>query len=163
MAGFAAINGVFWGHQNVDFRVAGFQIVGLKSMNYKLEVSKKDVRGTSQIQMGVTPGSLSYSGDFELYATSATTLMTILGPLALPFNGLANLAVPVSVSYGPVLGAFPPFSTDTLPTVYITSVENSSSEGDEPVGMKFTMKIAAPIIRNGVPDMVDFGSIGAIG
>jgi hypothetical protein len=163
MAGFSAINGVYFAQQDIGFKINGLQFVGFKSLNYKDNVSKALVRGAQQKPLGITRGRYEASGDFELFLPQASTLINMLVPLGVAFGGWRNVPLSFSVSYGPVLGAFPSFVNDIITGIYISELEGSNSEGDDGLTRKFGLKISGEILWNGVSGVLDTNSVGAIG
>lgn len=162
--GFALINGVYVNGADLDFKVNGIQLVGLKTVNYKGGVTMNDVKGAQRVPLGVVFGHYGASGDIELELPAASSLITILTPLGAGFGGWMRTPCSISCTYGPVVGAFPPIVTDLLPTVYFKEVEASQNiTGDDSLSRKFALHIVGQILFNGVASIIETGSIGAIG
>lgn len=148
------INGIYHAHVDVILNFDGLQLSALKSLNYKGNLGRADVRGTSPIQLGLTTGKYVATGDMELYLASAG-LITTPGWMQIPHV--------MTVVYGPNVVAPMPLVTDVIAGIWLTEIDASTSDSEDAITRKFAMKIIVPILRNGVPDVLWPQTIGAVG
>lgn len=115
------------------------RIVGLKSLNYKVEQDPADVFGTSSIPIGQTKGTAKFSGDVEFYIQEFYALIEAIG------DDFASIPFTITPSYS--VGNFT--KTDTLVGARLISPESSNSQGADPLSRKFSLKMLN-ILWNGV-------------
>jgi len=60
------INGNYYSFANIEFRVNGLFILGIKSINYGNKVGSTFVRGTNQMPLGTTQGQYEPKCDIEI-------------------------------------------------------------------------------------------------
>jgi|SRR5271166_5622498 len=159
MALFPLINGNYFSHPDIEVTVltpTPFVVAGVKSINYKDNLSKQFVYGTASQPIGVTKGKYEATGDIEFWLPQANLITSSMGP------GWKQIPVTITISYVssgplglPAPGLPQPVITDTIPGAFLMAVDQSSSEGDAPLSRKFTLKIAGQILWNGVPSLIE--------
>lgn len=107
------------------------QVVGIKSISYKLEQDPADVFGTGQTPVGITKGTMKFSGDVEMYIKEFYALVDALGP------GFTNIPITITVAYS--VGDFT--RTDTLLGCRMLAPEASQSQGADALTRKMTLKM----------------------
>jgi hypothetical protein len=167
MATFPLINGNYFNWQDIEFTTATqtnqpLQMVGIKSINYKDNMSKQLVPGTSAVAIGVTKGKYRASGDLEMFLPQANLLITTMGP------GWHQQSVNISVSYissgplgTPAAGLPQAVITDTF-AAFLVEMDASQSEGDDALTRKFTLLIPGLIFWNGIPPVIEPSLLVAI-
>src|SRR3990167_6454625 len=120
------INGNLYGHTSLTCMVDALQyyLTGLKELTYTQKCDPGKAYGTSPYMLGRTSGQIEASGSMTLIRQEADMLRTELGIYYMqkPFD--------VSCTYEePNVGTV----TDRLVGIRITSEENSSSSGNEPI------------------------------
>lgn len=106
-------------------------IVGVKSLNYKVEQDPADVFGTSPLPIGQTKGTAKFSGDVEMYLAEFQALVNAIG------DGFGSTLITITVSYSE--GDYT--STDTLIGCRLLAPEASQSQGADPLTRKFSLKM----------------------
>jgi hypothetical protein len=162
MAQFPLINGMYFSWADVEATTTivasgqPFTFVGVKAINYKASLSKQKVRGTASVSIGLTKGKYEATGDVEFYLPQANLLISTLGP------GWMQSPITFQVSYvssgplgAPGSGLPQTVITDTIPPCFLTEMDASQSEGDEPLTRKFTLTIPGQILFNGIPSIVE--------
>lgn len=115
-------------------------IVGIKSLNYKVEQDPAELYGTSPLPIGMTRGTIKFSGDCELYLAEFYAMVEAIGA------DFGSVLMDVTVSYSE--GAFT--RTDTLIGCRFISADASQGQGADALTRKFSLK-ALNILFNGVP------------
>lgn len=115
-------------------------IVGIKSINYKVEQDPVDVFGTAPIPIGQTKGTAKFSGDVEMYLAEFYALIEAIGP------GWSAVPMTITVSYSE--GEFT--RTDSLIAARFIAPEASQSQGADPLTRKFTLRMLN-VLFNGIP------------
>jgi len=152
------INGNYYSFANIEFRVNGLFILGIKSINYGNKVGSTYVRGTNQMPLGTTQGQYEPKCDIEILRPQFNIFLAASG------SGYMNRTHSITVSYGNFLdNGLLPTVTDLILGAKITDVDLSNSEGVEASAVKVTflpMQIklnGISAVNNGLP------RIGAIG
>lgn len=155
MAGvFPLINGTYFSFQDITWTIDGLHIVAFKSLNYKEAVTRQWVRGSARLPLGLTSGRYAATGDFEVFLNAASLFTTV--------PGWAEIPHVMTVTYGPNVIAPLPLTIDTLAGCWFEDVDSPNTEGEEGLTRKFTFKIMNPILRNGIPMLIDLSTIGAV-
>lgn len=128
-------------------------VAGIKSINYKDNLTRKAVRGTSSVQIGLTQGQYEASGEIEVYLRAA-----VLAGLFVP--GVRQVPRDIVVTYGPNGDGL--MCVDTLPSVFFGDIDASQSEGDDPLTRKFSLIIPQQILWNGFPTLIETFSLIAV-
>ncbi len=156
MATFPLVNGTYFSTADMSFVFDGFYIVGVKSLNYKDNLGRNFVRGTSAIPLGLTTGNYEASGDMELYLNSSALITSIPG-----WRDIPHVA---TVSYGPNVIAPLPFMVDIIAGIWLLGADAGRSQGEDALTMKFDFKITTPILWNSNVSTTRGASIiGAVG
>jgi hypothetical protein len=151
-----AINGNYYSFVNIELRfISTLLVVGIKSLNYKDDLTRKDVRGTASVQIGLTRGAYSASGDVEFYLNPRTTLLRILGP------GWRQAQLSASVTYGP--DDTGQLTTDVIPQFFLGEQSADQAESDDPLMRKFHLIIPTQILWDGMPSIFETSPQLAIG
>ena len=141
------INGNYYSFANIEFRVNGLFILGIKSINYGNKVGSTFVRGTNQMPLGTTQGQYEPKCDIEILRPQFNLLLAASG------NGYMSKIHNITVSYGNYLdNGLLPTVTDLIVGAKITDVDMSNSEGVEASAVKVTF----------LPLDVKFNGISAI-
>lgn len=156
MATFPLVNGVYYAYADIEFRAGGLLFAGLKAINYKDNLGRVKVRGTAMVSLGLTRGKYEASGDFSMYLDAAQLLIGTLGP------NWRQTPISASISYGPNPGLAVQLVTDIIPGFYIGELDASQSEGEDALVRKFTMHIPGQILWNGVPSIIETGTLQAV-
>ena len=106
-------------------------IVGIKSLNYKVEQDPVDVMGTSPLPIAQTRGTAKFSGDVEMYLAEFSALVDAIG------DGFGSVLITITVAYSE--GDYT--KTDTLVGCRLISPEASQSQGADPLTRKFSLKM----------------------
>jgi len=114
-------------------------IVGIKSLNYKVEQDPSDVMGTSPLPIAQTRGTAKFSGDVEMYLAEFHALTSAIG------DNFGSTLITITVAYSE--GDFT--VTDSLIGCRLISPEASQSQGSDPLTRKFSLKMLN-ILWNGV-------------
>ena len=128
-------------------------VAGIKTISYKDNLTRKAVRGTSSVQIGLTQGQYEASGEIEVYLRAA-----ILAGLFTP--GVRQVPRDIVVTYGPNGDGL--MCVDTLPNVLFGDIDASQSEGDDPLTRKFSLIIPQQILWNGSPTLIETFSLIAV-
>jgi hypothetical protein len=123
-------------------------IVGIKSLNYKVEQDPVEVYGTGPTPIGLTRGTAKFSGDLEMYIQEFYAWVEAVGP------DFGSIPINITVSYSE--SAFT--KTDTLIGCRLISPEASQSQGADPLTRKFSLKMIN-ISFNGVTAVEAAGAI----
>lgn len=128
-------------------------IAGIKRISYKDNLTRKPVRGTSSVQIGLTRGQYEASGEIEVYLRTAV-LAFFLAPT------LRTVPFPLQFMYGPNGDGL--ITTDIIPQVLIGDIDADQPEGDEALTRKFSLIIPQQILWNGIPTFFETFSAIAI-
>lgn len=140
MAATELIPGQTFSFQRIESWFGVLPIAGIKRISYKDNLTRKPVRGTAMVQVGLTLGNYEASGEVEVYKRTAA--------LAFFNNPLLRLTPSsLTVTYGPNGDGLT--TTDTIPQFLIGEIDGDNSEGDEALTVKFTLIIPQPILWNG--------------
>jgi hypothetical protein len=134
------INGNRFQFSNIELDAQGFRFKGFTEINYQDSLEIGDVRGASQIALGETEGEYSAEGSATVFRREFDQLTARLG------DGYGMIRFPITITYANPGEAT---TTDRLPAVRIAGVENGHSQGTDALTMQITLKILAPIERNG--------------
>lgn len=156
MAVFPVVNGNYYAFVDIQLRIQGLLFAGLKAVNYKDNLTRKKVRGTARVALGLTAGHYEANGDITMYLDAFTLLCSTLGP------GWRQLPISMSISYGPNVGLSVPLVTDIIPAAYFGEVEASQGEGEDPLTRKYSLHIPGQILWNGVPSIIETSTLQAV-
>lgn len=138
------INGNYYSFANIEFRVNGLFILGIKSINYGNKVGSTFVRGTNQMPLGTTQGQYEPKCDIEILRPQFNLFLAAAG------NGYMAVNYTITVTYGnPLDNGLLPTVTDLIVGAKITDVDLSNSEGVEASSVKVTF-LPLQILLNGV-------------
>lgn len=162
MATFPQVNGMYFSWTDIEATLTTqsgqpFTMLGVASINYKGSLSKQKVRGSAATPIGLTKGKYEATGDIELYLPQANLLITTMGPgwMQVPLSSIQISYISSGPLGAPASGLPQPVITDTIPSAFLTEIEASQSESDEPLKRKFTLTIPGVLIHNGIPDIVE--------
>ena len=151
----AFINGNYFSHVDVVFTFDGLQIAGLKNLNYKDNLGRNYVRGTSPLPLGFTTGKYEASFEMEIYLPSMGLITLNPGWRLVPHVAVIN--------YGPNVVAPLPNVTDTIAGIYLKELDNPTSDSEDALTRKFSGMVMLPILYNGIPSVIWPSTIGAVG
>jgi hypothetical protein len=137
------INGRFVDYSEITIFVDGKPKIGVKEISYKATREPGKVRGTAPNVLGRTRGDFDFEGSFSMYQEEAADFIATLGA------GFMEKDFTVVVTYQPLGGKL---VTDTLQGCCITEIDDSHSQGTDPLETKFTIHILG-ILFNGVSAM----------
>jgi hypothetical protein len=140
MPNYPDVNGHRTSFCSVEFALDGQRIPGIKSINYKEELTTATIYGTSSHPVGRTRGQLKFSGDIEFYAEEwyDTVLPILTGGGAI---GFSERAVTLTVAYREIGLSTPTIQVDQLMGARIHSPDRSNSEGTEALTVKVALDI----------------------
>lgn len=152
------VNGNYYSFANIEWRIDGLFITGIKSVNYGHKVNSQFVRGTNPLPLGMTQGQYEPHADVELFRPQFNLLVAALG------NGYMNVSSSMTITYGNALdNAGLPTVTDTLIGVKITQVELTNADGVDASSVKLTL-MPLQILLNGInPTFATLPQVGAAG
>ena len=149
------INGLYFSYVDITIVFDGLQLSAVKSINYKSNLGRNYVRGTSPIPLGLTTGKWEASFDIEVFLPSAP-LITVN-----PF--WRTVPHVCTVAYGPNVVTPLPFTIDTIAGIWLKELDASNSDSEDGLTRKFTGMVTIPIMWNGVPELVWPSTLGAVG
>jgi hypothetical protein len=152
------VNGQYFAFTDITLRVNGLMFAGVKAVNYKDNLGRVKVRGSSAVPLGLTKGRYEANGDIEMYLDAFNTMVLALGA-ATPWR---MIPFAISITYGPNVGMNLPLVTDIIPGAYLGEVDQSNGEGEDPISRKFTLHIPGQILWNGVPSIIDTSTLMAV-
>jgi len=129
---------------------SGSIVVSLQDINFKGELEKESTYGKGQIPIGSGQGNYSSDGDFSVLRDDFEDILAL--GVATGRGLLKTPPFPLLLEYG---NEDQETKQTVLPAVDITSVDESASQGDKNLKVKIGFKNHKPIIRNGVPDIVE--------
>ena len=146
------VNGNAYAFCNIELSTP-LPIAGIKSINYKDNLTRQMVRGTASVPIGLTRGKYEASGDIEFYLAAAQLAV---------FNspGWRMLQTAMTVSYGPNDNGL--MCVDIIPVAFYGELEASQSEGDEPLTRKCSLIIPNQILWDGMPSVIETFSLIAV-
>jgi hypothetical protein len=142
------INGFYHDHSSRRVTFGDTEIAGISEISYRDGLEPGVVPGTRAIPMGMTRGK------YEAEASLTMNKRRWQKYVASKGDGFLERVVPVSIShrdddgYGMI--------TDELVGARVTKVEDSSSEGGDPINVQITLK-PIYIKWNGVNPLFDVG------
>jgi hypothetical protein len=140
MATEQTINGNRYSFASIEATINSRRYKGFTEINYSDSLEVGDVRGASPIALGETDGDYQTEGSLTMLRREYDQLVADLG------DGYGMARFPITCVYANRGEAT---VTDRLPAVRITGVENGHSQGNEALTVQLTLKILAPIERNG--------------
>jgi hypothetical protein len=149
------INGNYMSFVDLVVNFDGLQLSAVKSLNYKDNLGRSYVRGTSPLPLGFTTGKYEASFDIELYLPSVG-LITI-NP------GWRQIPHVCTIAYGPNVVAPLPFTIDTIAGIYLKELDAPNSDSEDGITRKFSGMVMLPILWNGIPSLIWPSTIGAVG
>ena len=149
------INGNYMSFVDLVVNLDGLQLSAVKSINYKYNLGRAYVRGTSPLPLGFTTGKYEASFDIELYLPSVG-LITI-NP------GWRQIPHVCTIAYGPNVVAPLPFTIDTIAGIYLKELDAPNSDSEDGITRKFSGMVMLPILWNGIPSLIWPSTIGAVG
>ena len=149
------INGNYMSFVDLVVNFDGLQLSAVKSINYKDNLGRAYVRGTSPLPLGFTTGKYEASFDIELYLPSVG-LITI-NP------GWRQIPHVCTIAYGPNVVAPLPFTIDTIAGIYLKELDAPNSDSEDGITRKFSGMVMLPILWNGIPSLIWPSTIGAVG
>ena len=151
------VNGNYYSFANIEERVAGYLLLGFKSINYGAKIGSQFVRGTNKMPLGKTAGQFEPHGDAEIYLPQFNDLVQTFGP------NFSAVQFTITVTYGNLTdNAGLPTITDALYFCNIIEVDASNTEGLDASVRKVTL-LPLDIWFNGVSMCSGLPVIGAIG
>lgn len=149
------VNGVYFSFVDLVINFDGLQLTAVKSINYKDNLGRNYVRGTSPIPLGLTTGKYEASFDFELFLSSVGLITVNPGWRQIPHV--------CTIAYGPNVVAPLPFTIDTVAGIWLKELDAPNSDSEDGITRKFSGMVTLPILWNGVPSIVWPSTIGAVG
>lgn len=127
------INGNRYSWASVEITVDGTKFYGCKSISYKASLKPGKMRGTSVEYQGRTRGEAENEGSIEFYKEEFAELLDSLE------DGFLEATFDVQISYSETDQS--PVVTDELIGCRITSVDESHSEGPDPLTVKCDLDV----------------------
>lgn len=136
------VNGHQFDFTSVKFDAANLRLEDIKAISYSEEIKPGKVRGTRAQLAGMTRGEYDVSGSVEIYKAALDAFLASLtsggkGYLEQHFGGSVSYAEPMM-----------PLTNDQLVGMRLTKIEDSHSEGGDPLTCKCDF-IAFYLLRNG--------------
>ena len=126
------VNGVYHAFASVEFKWNGVIYVGIKAINYDMQLVPTKVRGAHSEAIGRTRGDLDANGDVEFYLQQANQLINDLG------NGYMERVLQATATYSENgLDTI----TDELIGIRIQQISDGHSQGVDALTKKFTLNI----------------------
>jgi len=141
----SAVNGNAYAFCNIELWTP-LPIAGIKAVNYKDSLGRKEVRGTLSVPIGTTRGNYTASGDIEFYLHAGVIAVTSIPGWRQAQNTLV-------INYGP--NDFGLITTDTIPVCFFTEYSADQSEGEDALTRKLGLMIPQQILWNGVPSIIE--------
>lgn len=128
------VNGNYYSFANIEWRINGLFVLGIKSVNYGHKVNSQFVRGTNPLPLGMTQGQYEPHADVEIFRPQWELVLASLG------NGYMNVSSTMTVTYGnPLDNAGLPTVTDLIIGARITQVELANADGVDASSVKLTL------------------------
>lgn len=155
------VNGNYYSFANIEWRINGLFVLGIKSINYGHKVNTQFVRGTNALPLGMTQGQYEPHADVEVFRPQWDLLMASLSPLGL---GYMNTASDMTVTYGNSAdNAGLPTVTDTLIGARIVQVELTNADGVDASSVKLTLMPLQILLNGTAATYSTLPQIGAVG
>lgn len=155
-----SVNNFFPSYSDIVFKTNGLQFVGVTSIKYSGGLKRGRVKGTQKLALGITNGSYEADGEVEFILVSAQLLMNSLNFIGAPLGGYAFVPLSVTVAYQPIGPV--PLIIDSF-VCYLGKQDSDNKVSEDASMRKFSLEIPGSIFRNGIPDVTDLNSIGAVG
>lgn len=144
---YPSFNGVRASWAEVEVRLRGFIVLGIKALNYKPSLEPVDVYGAGSLPIGRTRGVAKFEASVELLKEEADSLILSLG------QGYGEVAFDILASYRIDVGQPPmapgPVSRDELLGCRIKHMDNSNQQGADGLIMKADLSVML-ILNNGL-------------
>lgn len=142
----ARVNGLYYDYTSIEIVIADIGVqANITEINYSAKRDPGVFRGTSSLPRGRTRGTFDFDGDFTIYKED---FELIKQRLSADPNGFMVAAFDISVDMSEAGANIP--VTDTVLGANIISVDNSFSQGNDPLLVKVGLSIMN-IKFNGVP------------
>jgi hypothetical protein len=144
MIPFPLVNGHRHDFASIDLVANGRRFQAVRSCNYKDQLTPGVMRGTGSRKAGRTKGTHDATAQVEVYKGFAEDFLLYLTG-ADPTVGYGEVEFTVVVSYS---SRGMPLTVDTLEGCRIVASEDSHSEGEEPLAVRFDLDLT-DLKRNG--------------
>jgi hypothetical protein len=131
------INGHIYDWSSVNIDCNGRFYGGISEINYTDKLDVGELRGSGAIRLGTTRGQYSAEGSFTIAKEDWEPLRMSL--TAMGFGGFGEARFLIVCSYREVAAVSP--ITDTIETCRVINVENSHSQGTDPLMVKITLDV----------------------
>lgn len=143
----ARVNGLYYDFTSIEFGILGINQPNVVEINYSATGDPGVFRGTSALPRGRTRGTIEFEADFTIYKEDFEPIKAALATIP-KGGGFMLAAFDITVDMREEGAVIP--VTDSLLGARIIGVENSYSEGNEPLKVKINLSIMN-ILFNKIP------------
>lgn len=148
----ARVNGLYYDFTSVEFAIEGVGVqANVTEINYSATRDPGIFRGSSAMPRGRTRGTLEFEADFSIYKEDFEAIKSYLADLK-DGGGFMLAGFDITVNMREAGAVIP--VTDSILGANIVGVENSFSEGNEPLLVKVSLSVMK-ILFNGIPPLTE--------